>query len=357
MKNYKNYLFILVFIFISIKINAQEFNVVDNKGTINSVFKNKVTTSPTASPPASKIEGDVWFDTTASEIKIYDGSIWKKITNINTLSDNIYTTDGTLTSDRAILGDGKSIMLDGLNRFDIIDNQYISLHSLGGILLQTTDSYAITLDANTSVEKNLYLKSGLLDTNYNLGTTGQILSSTGTATEWIDNTASVYTGSFIIDAPTTTTTDINFDKIITGLPFKPSQITFVAHANIESFDTDSKNSDRRNSNTLQNSFGTMNGFARYDKTPATTTQSVIFVGGSGNSINDISRLSSNSNCIGLRYGDKDAIDLGKIMGNLTSFNNDGFTINVKYTLGTSGNTTNKQLIFKESLIVLYTAYK
>ncbi|WP_233898670.1 hypothetical protein [Tenacibaculum piscium] len=354
MKNYKNYLFILVFIFISIKINAQEFNVVDNKGTINSVFKNKVTTSPTASPPASKIEGDVWFDTTASEIKIYDGSIWKKLSDF--VNKTIYTDNGTITSNRTISG-------NAVNRFDISyfkafmvsNTEFITFDATQNINLQATNG--IDFRSNTIANENFQVIKGLLDKDGDVGTTGQILSSTGTATEWIDNTASVYTGSFIIDAPTTTTTDINFDKIITGLPFKPSQITFVAHANIESFDTDSKNSDRRNSNTLQNSFGTMNGFARYDKTPATTTQSVIFVGGSGNSINDISRLSSNSNCIGLRYTNNNGNDLGKIMGNLTSFNNDGFTINVKYTLGTSGNTTNKQLIFKESLIVLYTAYK
>lgn len=56
---------------------AQEFRVIDNKGTIRTVTSNSVTTSATA--PTSPVEGDVWFDTTTNISKIYDGSNWLTI--------------------------------------------------------------------------------------------------------------------------------------------------------------------------------------------------------------------------------------------------------------------------------------
>jgi len=159
-------------------------------------------------------------------------------------------------------------------------------------------------------------------------------------TNWVETSKvgpTVYTGFFIINA--------SGSQSITGLPFQPSQITFVAHANVESLNIDSDNGVGNNNTTLQNSFGTMNGFARDDG--GSTTQQVIYVGGSGNSINDISRYASSSNCIGLRYGNQNGDDLGKITAPLTSFNSDGFTINVTRT----SNATS------ENLVVLYTAYK
>ena len=157
---------------------------------------------------------------------------------------------------------------------------------------------------------------------------------------WVETSKvgpTVYTGFFIINA--------SGSQSITGLPFQPSQITFVAHANVESLNIDSDNGVGNNNTTLQNSFGTMNGFARDDG--GSTTQQVIYVGGSGNSINDISRYASSSNCIGLRYGNQNGDDLGKITAPLTSFNSDGFTINVTRTINATS----------ENLVVLYTAYK
>ena len=155
--------------------------------------------------------------------------------------------------------------------------------------------------------------------------------------------STVYVGAFQITG--------TGNKVITGLKFKPSQITFVAHANIEDFngidgdngvDIPSGNNDKGNNNGgIANSFGTMNGFAREDggTTPA---QQVIYVGGSGNSINDISRYASNTDCIGLRYSNQNGDSLGKTIGSC-SFDSNGFTINV-----TS---------YAEKVIVMYTAYK
>jgi len=147
----------------------------------------------------------------------------------------------------------------------------------------------------------------------------------------------VYTGFFIINS--------NGSQAITGIPFQPSQITFVAHANIESLNINADNQTNNNNTGISNSFGSMNGFARDNG--GSTTQQVIYVGGSGNSINDISRYASSSNCIGIRYGNQNGDNLGLLSADISSFNSNGFTINVTRT----SNATS------ENLVVLYTAYK
>jgi len=144
---------------------------------------------------------------------------------------------------------------------------------------------------------------------------------------------STYVGLFTITA--------TGNQTITGLPFKPSSITMVAHANVETLNIDSDNGVGNNSNTIANAFGTMNGFARQDG--QSITQQVIYNGGNGTSINDISRYASSSQCVGLRYSNQNGDSLGKTTANLTAFTADGFTINV---------TENA-----DNVVVLFTAYR
>ncbi|MCG8802831.1 hypothetical protein G1K35_05690 [Tenacibaculum finnmarkense] len=184
MINYK-LLFVFSLFFISLKINAQQFKVVDNKGTINTVFKNTVTTG---TPPTTPIEGDVWFDTANSEIKIYDGAIWKKITNTNPLLDNIYTADGTITADRTITGNtANRFNIGSFRGFFIYNTEYIALQATNGIDFQATNG--INLRSTTIAHENFQAKKSFLDKDGDAGTNGQVLSSTGTATNWVDNTA------------------------------------------------------------------------------------------------------------------------------------------------------------------------
>ena len=251
------------------------------------------------------------------------------------------------------------------------------------------------------------LTGAFKDINNDAGTAGQLLSTTVTGTDWIDASSvetttnmsqstatgvitytnedatdqtanvvsadsdnqieagndggaylgpTVYTGFFLISSSATGSQNI------TGLPFQPSQITFVANQNIGSTNIDSDNGTGSNDRGIDNSFGTMNGFARDNG--GSITQQVICIGGSGHSINNISRYASSSNCIGVRYGDQDGKDLGKITAPLTSFNSDGFTINITYTNGTVTVNNPNPLrdvqptdVLNEGLVVLYTAYK
>lgn len=164
----------------------------------------------------------------------------------------------------------------------------------------------------------------------------------------------VYTGSFIISGEGVVT--------VTGIPFEPSQVTFVANANVESLNIDSDNGTGNNDRGIDNAYGTMNGFAR--NIGGTLVQQVMYSGGNGNSINDISRYASNSNCIGVRYGDQNGSSLGKIEAAFNAFTTDGFTLNVDYTDGViTVNNGNALLdvqpddVNDEDLLVIFTAYK
>jgi hypothetical protein len=146
-------------------------------------------------------------------------------------------------------------------------------------------------------------------------------------------TSDVYLGVFTI----TGTGDIP----ITGIPFSPSSASFVAHANVESPNINADNGVGNNSSTIANSFGTSNGFSRNDS--GSIIHQSIYVGGSGNSINDISRFASNAHCIGIRYSNQNGDNLGTTTARVTSFTADGFIVN----------TDN----FADGLIVLYKAYR
>ena len=103
----------------------------------------------------------------------------------------------------------------------------------------------------------------------------------------------VYTGVFVIErtAAGANAADDTFPISITGIPFQPSQVTFVAHANVASKISEDDSAD--NENNINNSFGTMNGFANASTDPI--VQQVIYFGGSGASINSIGWFSSSTN--------------------------------------------------------------
>ncbi|MDN3664428.1 hypothetical protein ACFFU1_14035 [Algibacter miyuki] len=160
---------------------------------------------------------------------------------------------------------------------------------------------------------------------------GNLLGSGTDSGAFIGTTT--YIGKFII-----TNTGI---QTINGIPFEPSSIKFSAYANVETEDLDADNGVSDNNTGFQNSFGAMQGYAT--NYGGIINQQVIFNGGSGNSINDISRYASSSRAIGIRYGNQNGDKLGLTAAEVTSFNADGFTINVTDKL--------------ENIIVIYEAHR
>ena len=146
-----------------------------------------------------------------------------------------------------------------------------------------------------------------------------------TSTSWQTNETSSYVGSFI--------TNNSGNISVPNVPFRPSPITSTANTNVESFELDNDNQSTNNDRGIRNSFEHMNDFARLETDGTTITQNVIYNGSHGNSINDLSRFSSNPLGIGVRYGNQNGYFSGSITANLTSFYNNDFTINVTYTNG------------------------
>lgn len=118
-------------------------------------------------------------------------------------------------------------------------------------------------------------------------------------------------GSFVVTSTGT--------QSITGVGFQPTQIQFsgeaVGGSNVDSSGT--------GGSSVGNYAGSFTGIARDDG-----TRRVIHSGGSGNSINETSHYSSNSECIAIRYAGQSGGLLGFLRGDVTSFDSDGFTINV-----------------------------
>lgn len=197
-------------------------------------------------------------------------------------------------------------------------------------LTSTNDNTTVTIPSGTGVEVSTLV--------YNDGTGG--LQPTGfyywEGSSWIQlvtNEKQVYIGKFRITASGNTT--------IVGLPFEPKSIKFKAYANVEDYNLNSDNGVGNNNNGLQNYFGYMQGYAKQDS--GTIEQQVIAGGASASSLNDHSRYASDTKCISIRYANNNGDYLGLTSASLTSFNIDGFTLNVDN--------------FTDGLVVIYTAYK
>ena len=297
----------------------------DSKGRIY-VIKNPTSSNVTISSYLNNLNVASTSISTGSSLWIQsDGTYWQQITGgnetITTISNIVPAASGNL------IGNYK-------NEANVTTGVYETVTSL----TQSIGSSA-TGEITYKDEKGNSSKARVVSANANnqieVGTDGGAYLG-----------ANVYAGWFELKTTgTTSATSVTY----VGLPFQPSQMTFVAHANVENIDLDLPGS---GANDINNSFGTMNGVARQSSS-TTISQQVIYIGGSGQSINNISRFSSSSNCIGLRYGNQDAANLGKITASMTSFNSNGFTLNVKYTAAASGNTA----VLSENVIVLFTAYK
>lgn len=158
-------------------------------------------------------------------------------------------------------------------------------------------------------------------------------------TNWV-NTEKVisYSGTFVIPQGNPA-----LEIVIDDVPFRPSRVEFSAVNNVDAETLNDRSSGGRNNNTKENSFGFMFGFAQIEPDGTTITQQVISGGGSGNSINDISRYANSNQCIGIRYADQNGVNLGLTVASLTSFEDDGFRLNATPRT--------------DAVIIIYTAYQ
>lgn len=176
-----------------------------------------------------------------------------------------------------------------------------------GLLLGLTNATTADINATTDAAKG----SLVFNTDKN-----QVYVFDGTSWNQMGQ-KTTYTGTFRISGSGTLS--------VSGIPFQPTSVSFVAYANVEDFNLDSDNGTRNNETGLPNAYGSMKGFARDDN--GSITEQVIFNGGSGNSINDISRYASDSHSIGVRYANQNGDKLGLTTATVTAFTSTGFTLN------------------------------
>ncbi|WP_321828110.1 hypothetical protein [Maribacter dokdonensis] len=176
-----------------------------------------------------------------------------------------------------------------------------------GLLLGLTNATTADINATTDAAKGSLVFN--TDTN-------QVYVFDGTSWNQMGQ-KTTYTGTFRISGSGTLS--------VSGIPFQPTSVSFVAYANVEDFNIDSDNGTRNNETGLPNAYGSMKGFARDDN--GSVTEQVIFNGGSGNSINDISRYASDSHSIGVRYANQNGDKLGLTTATVTAFTSTGFTLN------------------------------
>ncbi|MFD0963395.1 hypothetical protein [Pseudofulvibacter geojedonensis] len=246
--------------------------------------------------------------------------------SINTYSQvGIGTTNPDSSSILDINSNNKGVLLPRLTN---TERNTISSPAKGLVIFNSTTN---SLEINTGTPS--YPLWQALQTNNIVSTDSNNIISTGTdGGAYLASTS--YSGKFIIN---------NSGHItITGIPFKPSRITFVGHANVESYNlSDDNEMNQNNHSGISNAFASMNGYAtNYDDN---IQQQVIAIGAHGNSINDISRFASSSHAIGIRYGNQNGNLLGHTKATVTAFNSDGFTINVNE--------------YADGMVILFEAYR
>ncbi len=125
--NYFTLTFALVLFTLS--TNAQEVRVIDNKGTIQKINNNTVTTSDTQ--PTNPVENDIWFETKTTVpidhtlIKVYDGASWIELVPKAArifYPPSIAIDASTVSANLAAPGDEtKNLYLEYSNQFTLAD--------------------------------------------------------------------------------------------------------------------------------------------------------------------------------------------------------------------------------------------
>ena len=227
------YSFFILFLCFVNQSFAQEVKVIDNKGTINNINNTRVFTG-TKPANADAVTGDIFFDTypNPTSIEIWDGvnTEWRPITSNTThtgTTGSVFfaNTDGTPTENNSqvffnntnnrfgigtntptnklqVTGAIRSAGMLNSNgnagepayRFNNDTNTGMYRPAPDELSLSAGGIEAINIDETANVTKvtireNLELDGTLLDINNNAGTAGQILSSTATGVDWIDNTS------------------------------------------------------------------------------------------------------------------------------------------------------------------------
>ena len=261
-------------LFFSLKTNAQEVRVIDNKGTIQTVNNTRVFTGIANKPSnADAVIGDTYFDQypNPNSVEIWDGASWKVIKNNithtgtsgsiffadifgnptennlelfwDTLNNNLHigafltgrnsnklNVRGTVRATGYKAGtdtDNGTANRPSYTFFNDVNTGMYRGTNVDELNFSTGGIHALSIDAsqNISIPQNLSVTGTYSDSSGDVGTAGQILSSTGIGfgTNWIDN-AALNNWSLTGNATTDPTTDFLGTTDAQDLVFKTRNI-------------------------------------------------------------------------------------------------------------------------------------
>lgn len=396
---------------------SQKLVAINHKGTKVPIINNTIFT--TDIEPTAANQNDVWYDTsfTPRAIKIYNGITWVSMEHRGTAGSLFYADEngdpaennarlfwdedknrlgvGTNSPTHVLEVEGATatealVNSDGTTgrpsyRFKDDDDTGMYSPAADELAFSVGGYQALLIDEPTVgvtkviVNQTLELEGPVLDEANSPGTVGQVLSATAAGTSWIDHASlsvsplagnqittaadggvylgpTTYTGYFIISPPTTTGSEVSFTLPVEDLPFIPSQITCTARANVESESINAAGAILEND--INSSFGTSYGFARKNSDNS-FQQQFGYSGGAGSSTQSsvISRYALPGHCLGIRYSNSNGQRLGTINAKVVDFDDLGFTIEVNYFQGEDIMSVDRNQVFSESLLVLYTAYR
>lgn len=232
--------------------------------------------------------------------------------------------------------------------------------SESGLLIPRIALNDLTTEAPVTNPNGLNLVDGTMIWNTGTG----VIANTGyyfwENSRWnrvsSDSEPSVYFGKLMITA--------TGSVVVEGIPFEPRSVEFMAVNRVQNYNDGAYRSDTNNSNDIRMAGGMTMGYAQVNG--VNIDQQVIANGFNGSSINNIGTYSSDSHCIaaffvnnngepihdnGTASNGTDTQD-GLISASLSSFDENGFTLNVDHFLpgSTSNNRTNQ-------IVVIFKAYR
>ena len=148
-----------------------------NNNEIQNVVIQRLATDPTG------VEGKIIYNNGSNTIKYYNGTSWIELDGLGGI-----TGSGTVNSMVSFQGSSTNVSSTQL--------QTLGSGSLQSFTFNTTG--AVTFGGDINAQGAVFVQTGLKDKDGDLGSNGQLLSSTGTQVNWIDAPIS-YTGWDIED--------------------------------------------------------------------------------------------------------------------------------------------------------------
>ncbi len=145
-------------------------------------------------------EGAFLYNLSDKNMYYYNGTVWSPF---STSSSNFYDNDGILSGSRTIDGGNNNLIFNRINSYQLFTNNAIQIFPTGALQIGSTGNITqisgatglsltattngITLNSSTILNNNLSVTGSYSDSNGNAGASGQILTSTGSGTEWKNN--------------------------------------------------------------------------------------------------------------------------------------------------------------------------